>query len=36
MVLPAWAVAEVDNLGIDRENILEASLVRHARRRWPR
>ena len=26
MVLPAWAVAEVDNLGIDRENILEASL----------
>jgi ribonuclease HII len=27
MVLPAWAVAEVDNLGIDRENILEASLL---------
>jgi ribonuclease HII len=26
MVLPAWAVAEVDNLGIDRENILGASL----------
>jgi ribonuclease HII len=26
MVLPAWSVAEVDNLGIDRENILEASL----------
>ena len=26
MILPAWAVAEVDNLGIDRENILEASL----------
>ena len=26
MVLPGWAVAEVDNLGIDRENILEASL----------
>ena len=26
MVLPAWAVAEVDNLGIDRENILQASL----------
>ena len=26
MVLPAWAVAEVDNLAIDRENILEASL----------
>jgi ribonuclease HII len=30
MVLPAWAVAEVDNLGIDRDNILEASL--HAMR----
>jgi ribonuclease HII len=27
MVLPAWAVAEVDNLGIDRENILQASLL---------
>jgi len=27
MVLPAWAVAEVDNLAIDRENILEASLL---------
>jgi ribonuclease HII len=26
MILPAWSVAEVDNLGIDRENILEASL----------
>jgi ribonuclease HII len=26
MILPGWAVAEVDNLGIDRENILEASL----------
>jgi ribonuclease HII len=26
MVLPAWGVAEVDNLAIDRENILEASL----------
>ena len=26
MVLPAWAVAEVDNLAIDRENILEATL----------
>lgn len=26
MVLPAWAVAEVDNLGIDRDNILEATL----------
>ena len=25
-VLPAWAVAEVDNLAIDRENILESSL----------
>lgn len=25
LVLPAWAVAEVDNLGIDRENILEAT-----------
>lgn len=27
LVLPAWAVAEVDNLGIDRENILEASML---------
>jgi len=26
LVLPGWGVAEVDNLGIDRENILEASL----------
>ena len=26
-VLPAWAVAEVDNLTIDRENILEASMA---------
>jgi len=26
MVLPAWSVGEVDNLGIDRENILQASL----------
>ncbi len=26
LVLPGWAVAEVDNLAIDRENILEASL----------
>jgi ribonuclease HII len=26
MILPGWSVAEVDNLGIDRENILEASL----------
>lgn len=25
LVLPAWGVAEVDNLGIDRENILEAT-----------
>ena len=25
-VLPAWSVAEVDNLGIDRDNILEASM----------
>jgi ribonuclease HII len=27
MILPGWAVAEVDNLGIDRGNILEASLA---------
>ena len=27
MILPSWAVAEVDNLAIDRENILEASLL---------
>jgi ribonuclease HII len=27
MILPCWAVAEVDNMGIDRENILEASLM---------
>jgi ribonuclease HII len=27
MILPGWAVAEVDNLAIDRENILEASLM---------
>jgi ribonuclease HII len=27
MVLPCWAVAEVDNMAIDRENILEASLM---------
>lgn len=35
MVLPAWAVAEVDNLGIDRENILQATLeaMRQAIRR---
>jgi ribonuclease HII len=26
LVLPAWAVAEVDNLAIDRENILEATM----------
>jgi ribonuclease HII len=26
MVLKAWAVAEVDNLGIDRDNILESTL----------
>jgi ribonuclease HII len=26
MILPAWALGEVDNLGIDRDNILEASL----------
>lgn len=26
-ILPAWSVAEVDNLGIDRENILEATLA---------
>jgi len=26
MVLPAWAVAEVDNLAIDRDNILQATL----------
>jgi len=26
MVLPAWAVAEVDNHAIDRENILQATL----------
>lgn len=26
VVLPAWAIAEVDNLAIDRENILEATL----------
>jgi len=25
-ILPAWTVAEVDNLGIDRENILQATL----------
>jgi len=25
LVLPAWSVGEVDNLGIDRENILEAT-----------
>lgn len=25
-ILPAWSVAEVDNLAIDRENILEASM----------
>lgn len=30
VVLPAWGVAEVDNLAIDRENILEATL--HAMR----
>ncbi|MDR3670803.1 MAG: ribonuclease HII [Holophaga sp.] len=32
MVLPAWAVAEVDNLGIDRENILGATMsaMRHS------
>jgi ribonuclease HII len=27
LVLPTWAVAEVDNLTIDRENILEATLM---------
>ena len=27
MILPGWAVAAVDNLGIDRENILEATLA---------
>jgi ribonuclease HII len=27
VVLPAWSVAEVDNLGIDRDNILEASMA---------
>ena len=27
MVVPAWAVAEVDNLAIDRDNILQASLA---------
>ena len=27
MILPCWAVAEVDNMAIDRENILEASLL---------
>jgi len=27
MILPAWAVAEVDNLTIDRENILEATFT---------
>jgi ribonuclease HII len=26
-ILPAWAVAEVDSLAIDRENILEATLM---------
>lgn len=26
MVLPAWSVAEVDNLSIDRDNILQATL----------
>jgi ribonuclease HII len=26
MVLPAWSVASIDNLAIDRENILEATL----------
>jgi len=26
IILPAWAVAEVDNFGIDRENILDATL----------
>lgn len=26
VILPAWSVAEVDNLAIDRENILEATL----------
>jgi len=26
-VLPGWAVAEVDNLAVDRENILEATLA---------
>jgi ribonuclease HII len=26
MILPGWAVAEVDNLAIDRDNILEATL----------
>jgi len=27
MILPSWGVAEVDNMAIDRENILEASLM---------
>jgi ribonuclease HII len=37
MILPGWAVGEVDNLGIDRENILEATLsaMRQAVRALP-
>lgn len=37
MVLPAWSVAVVDNLSIDRENILEATLqaMRQAVRSLP-
>ena len=27
LILPSWSVAEVDNMAIDRENILEASLM---------
>jgi len=27
LILPAWGVAEVDNMAIDRENILEASML---------
>ena len=27
MILPCWAVAEVDNMAIDRDNILEASMM---------
>jgi len=27
MILPSWAVADVDNMAIDRDNILEASMM---------